>query len=451
MKIICRVVLAVMAISFGMRVAAQQAGELEEHVGEEMEEAMQHYNEGVGFVEAEKLDQAQKAFEEALQKLGKRRDPDAKRLRAAAGNNMGNLWILQGHPDKAEPILREALEADPEHALALSNLGVAVLQQGRLEEAVMLFERARVADPEAVEPLKNLAELTLEMGKLRSAGEYTVAGLQRAPDDQRLLILLATVYERAGKPERQERVWQKLVESTDGSIESRLLLATYYLKQGIYAQAESILNEILAERPDYPEAQLQRARLLHATGSQTEAETLLRDLINKQPEEEPVQSELVRVLHDSGQNEDTLALARETVRKFPEDAEAWFVLGVCLESAGAFQEAEDAYRKAIAQDVRHARALNNLGLLAARKNDLDGAVKHLTAAMVVDPLYTDARYNLGRMLVISKKDFERGVALVAGVVGKGGESAIKARAFLDDLKMIAEGKDPGWGVTGSAE
>ena len=64
--------------------------------------------------------------------------------------------------------------------------------------------------------------------------------------------------------------------------------------------------------------------------------------------------------------------------------------------------------------------------------------------MQADPLDAEAQYNLGRALVISKKDHERGVRLLFSAAQGRGEAAERAKKLIDDLEKIAKGVDPGW-------
>ena len=68
---------------------------------------------------------------------------------------------IESDPQKAEALLREALEADLFHGPAHNNLGVIHLERGDLYEAAGEFEWARKLMPGHPDPRMNLA-LTLE-------------------------------------------------------------------------------------------------------------------------------------------------------------------------------------------------------------------------------------------------------------------------------------------------
>lgn len=71
------------------------------------------------------------------------------------------LPFLETDPERAERLLREALEADLFHGPAHNNLGVLHLSRGELYEAASEFEWARRLMPGHPDPRLNLA-ITLE-------------------------------------------------------------------------------------------------------------------------------------------------------------------------------------------------------------------------------------------------------------------------------------------------
>ncbi len=69
--------------------------------------------------------------------------------------------LMEGEPDRAEELLRQALTLDLYHGPAHNNLGVLHLMRGELYEAANEFEWARKLMPGHPDPRLNLA-LTLE-------------------------------------------------------------------------------------------------------------------------------------------------------------------------------------------------------------------------------------------------------------------------------------------------
>lgn len=79
------------------------------------------------------------------------------------------------------------------------------------------------------------------------------------------------------------------------------------------------------------------------------------------------------------------------------DAQEWYELG-CEVEYGAPEEAEEAYRKAIAIDPGHADAHVNLGRMLHERRAFMQAEQHYRTAIRLDPDHTTAHFNLGVLL-----------------------------------------------------
>ena len=88
----------------------------------------------------------------------------------------------------------------------------------------------------------------------------------------------------------------------------------------------------------------------------------------------------------------------------------WFVEGTRAESLGNEDaRAETCYREALALDPGLAAARTNLGGLAYRAGNIDGAREAFEAALALDPDQPEARFNLAN-LVLESGDLELAVA-----------------------------------------
>ena len=413
---------------------------------EEGEGAMTDYDTGLELLKAGRDDAALAAFRSAITKTEAATDPAARVIRSTAANNAGNILLRRGQAAEAEALYRQAVAADPKHALAINNLGVSLLKQGQVQAAVETFEQAVRIDPQHGMALNNLASLLIQAGKLDLAAKYLATSLKLNPQNRRqTLFLTARLYDKANRPATaQEGLYQELVSTTDGSKLARLKLATEYLQAGLLGQAERILASLLQKEKEWPEARLQQARLQALQGREAEAITALRALLPLLPQETAVRTDLAALLLRTGKTDEAGALARDATQKVPGDAAGWFILGRVNEKKGAFDEAEKCYFKAISSDRGHAEAWNNLGILAARREDVKTALTCYINALFADPDSTEAQYNLGRSLVVSKTDFERGVRLLMTASTGTGEAAERARKYVADLELIASGGDPGW-------
>lgn len=409
------------------------------------------YEQGLERVEQGRREEALSAFRRALEEAAAVKHPQAAVLVSTAANNAGNLLLLQGKPQEAEAYYRRAVAADPKHALAINNLGVALLKQGKLQEAVKTFEQAIEAEPHQGLAHNNLASLLMRTGELKRAAQLLAAALKLNPRNEQTLLQMAQLYALANKPEMQPQIWQTLVKTTDGSLQERLRLGSWYLQARILPQAERVFEELLQERPEWPEARLQRARVQALTGQANRALKELQDLLPLLPKEPGVRTDLAALLLKADRVPEAETQARQAVAAFPKDAKGWFVLGCVQERLKQTLDAEKSYYEAVRLDRACGDAWNNLGVLAAKRNDVNTALTCYMAALFADPYDPEAQYNLGRSLVIGKKDYARGVRLLVAASSGSGAASQRAQAFLADLETISKGGDPGWQAAGARQ
>lgn len=404
------------------------------------------YEKGLALMKDKHRAEALVIFQEVMSAPAElRKNQQARVIVSCAADNAGSLLLIDGKVSEAEDAYRLAVTNDPKHALALNNLGVVLLKQGKLREAMRSFEQAVKVDPRQGMALNNLSSLLMHTGEFKRAAKTLATALKLNPRNEQTLLQMAELYARIGKPEMQPKIWDALVKTTDGSLKERLRLGSWYLQANILSQAETVFKQLLREHSDWPEARLQLARLNALKGNKLMAVKELRVLLPLLPDEPGVRNDLAVLLLNDNHIKEARKLASESVQVFPNVAKGWFVLGCVNERLDRTGEAEKNYFKAVKLDRGCVDAWNNLGVLTAKKGDVNTALTCYVAALFADPYSVEAQYNLGRSLVIGKKDYERGVRLLMRAAAGKGEAADRAKRFVADLEKIAEGGDPHWG------
>jgi Flp pilus assembly protein TadD len=95
---------------------------------------------------------------------------------------LGNLWVEEHDPAKAESFYRATLAIEPRHKSALSNLGVLALQANRLPEAVSLFRAALAEEKNDAKTHYLLARAYQANGDLTGAVAEIQIALRLKPD-----------------------------------------------------------------------------------------------------------------------------------------------------------------------------------------------------------------------------------------------------------------------------
>ena len=89
-----------------------------------------------------------------------------------------------------------------------------------------------------------------------------------------------------------------------------------------------------------------------------------------------------------------------------QSSEAYYALGRYHDGSQAWDKAIDAYRKAVAADVRNVEARNALGVALARSHRFDEAEATLRKALGIDPNSAHVRSNLGFVLLLAGRPQE---------------------------------------------
>ncbi len=140
------------------------------------------------------------------------------------------------------------------------------------------------------------------------------------------------------------------------------------------------------------------------------------------------------------------------------DPQGFYNVGNALARLGDFDEAVNAYRKAIDQRKgNYSRALNNLGVVLLRQGRWDGAYDAFMAALKLENFhYAEASYNLGRLYSargesdLAIREWRRALAVdpehiaAAQALSRGGSgSAIVRREAASTVVVKPESSDKG--------
>jgi tetratricopeptide (TPR) repeat protein len=138
--------------------ADEAAGFYRKALALDPESAAAHYNLAASLARSGALAEAERHFRAALA-----RKPSAQTYAALA-----LVLRRQGRLDEASASLREAIEADPEHAAAHDQLGTILAEQGRFEEAAHHYGLVVRTQPSAAAHEK-LAQVLLRLGRTDEA------------------------------------------------------------------------------------------------------------------------------------------------------------------------------------------------------------------------------------------------------------------------------------------
>ncbi|MDK9721829.1 MAG: tetratricopeptide repeat protein [Rhodospirillales bacterium] len=325
--------------------------------------------------------------------------------------------IRSGQFQKAEPLLRSALAADPAFGEARYELGNTLLHLGRAADAVIELEVVSAQVP-------NNAAVWLRLGDARFA--------------QTRLDKAAVCYRR--------------VIALDPSIVSaHNNLGNALLSLGLERDAAQSYREAARLAPNRPEPWNNLGVALMGIDDFAEAAEAFGKAANLQPGFAAAWTNLATALDRLGRHQDALAPANKALELSPQLPEAHNILGNVLSTLGKRAEARESYGRATALRpayieahlnlarlaleegnadlaMRHARhalkhrpdsapALDALGIALAALGQTEEAIRHHEQAAARNPKFADAFVNLGNALTAcariseAKTAYKRALAL----------------------------------------
>lgn len=159
------------------------------------------------------------------------------------------------------------------------------------------------------------------------------------------------------------------------------------------ARAVKLAQEVVKERPDMAAGHELLAFVLQQTEHVGEAIDNLRAAIKTGQESETTRVQLALLLTESGKAEEAVRLLAPLAGST--DPEVLNAYGVALADLGKVDEADAQFRKVLQTDPNNAPALQNLGIVALRRDDVPTAMSFLTRALELNPKLPLALNTLG--------------------------------------------------------
>ncbi|MDI6777747.1 MAG: tetratricopeptide repeat protein [Patescibacteria group bacterium] len=114
-------------------------------------------------------------------------------------NNLGDVYMRQGNPEKAIEEFKKAIEINPDYADAYHNLAHTYSQIGQVEEAMKNYQRALEINPSLWQSYQNMAEVYFNAGQLDLALENMKKAIEINPTDENLKKNLQVIEENFKK------------------------------------------------------------------------------------------------------------------------------------------------------------------------------------------------------------------------------------------------------------
>lgn len=339
------------------------------------------------------------------------------RVRVVPADRDGNYYLaqayhLQGQNERALGAIRTAEQAAPADVDVWQKYGELLCSAGQYEAAIPWLEKAKAADPTLHRINFDLAVASFDSMNLNAAVEYATAEAAATPEgsvDLPDISLLAAAEVKLGQWTQAESNLQRVLTVHPEDAEALMELGHCELELKNGADAVRDLQRSLQLDPTLVQAHYFLSRAYAAEGRATDAQheaalhrELMQHLSFAVPRAEAKQdSELAgRAQQLLMQGKETAALqlfAEEQKGPYVTRGSAWMSVGATYLAMGKSQDAERAFRRALALDPKTPGIHTYLATLALQMGDLSQAETNLEAELALDPNHPLALGELGEV------------------------------------------------------
>jgi arylsulfatase A-like enzyme/Flp pilus assembly protein TadD len=194
------------------------------------------------------------------------------------------------------------------------------------------------------------------------------------------------------------RRFDELIGGGIESFEAHLYLARALMGSQQPARAAVHFEQATRRAPLLEEAWVGWVEARRMTGGPSAAIAIAREGLTKNPRSSRLLMREGEMLRDLGDVNGALARLRESVQSDPLNAAAWNALGMTLGGTNRLDEAEQAFRTAIARDASDHRYFFNLGLALSRQGRAPEGRPYFEKALELQPGFTPAREELRKLV-----------------------------------------------------
>ena len=361
--------------------------------------------------------------------------PEASRS-AKLYSALGYTYEQQKQYKNAISAYRHAIEMDRDNLDAIRGLAQNLMNDGQADAALEQYKVIADANPEDAQTYVRIAEIYRKQGKFDLALESLKKAEYMVQDSVEVPYSMAAVYQAQGRFDEASQILQNLLkktEKTDGNYNqsernnravflerlgsvyrdqgnTQLAVDTFrkllalgdenavrgyqqiidtYRESKQWQQATAVAKEATQKLPNNRDLRMVLDGQLADTGEPDKALKDVRSMLKGTPEDREVYITLAQMntrLKRWNEAEEALGKAEQLSTKPEDKAYVYFLRGSTYERQKKFEQAEEMFRKVLANDPQNAMTLNYLGyMLADRGIKLDEALGYIKKAVELDP------------------------------------------------------------------
>jgi len=296
----------------------------------------------------------------------------------------------------AASFARQASEADPKNAEAHRLLGDAALAGGQDADAEREYTAAIVLDNSNAKSQFGLAALAERQKKWNTAASLYRRALDLDPKDIAAARGLGRSMAELGDASAARIAFGRAIEIDSGSAAAHNDFGVFLFRSGDDARAVEELTEAVRLDPGRAVYHENLGRAYRRKGMLKEAERELTEASRLAPDDAAIWIALGRVRVEAKEVDGAAAAYATALKLDPIREDAAADLGSLLADAGRLPDAEAALTGAIENNAKSPVLWNNLGVVRVREGRYEQAIEAFHKAIALDAGFEPAKTNLAR-------------------------------------------------------
>ncbi len=387
---------------------------------------------------------------------------------APAELELGNLYLIGNHPDRARQYASEVLSREPknfsaqllvaqsylaqknypqalielEKATALRPreaplqlaIGIAQLGNGDTASAATSFEHALALDPTSVDGYRDLANLHQKLGQFQPAEQTLRQGLKATSGAPALYLAMADLYCR----------WGRVADA-------QATIANFEAKQKSTADLHSGVGDFWVAHNQLPSALaeyriayslspslLLKKKFVNVYITMNDVPDAIRwnqQILSQNPKDRQALMFAGAITHLQGRDADAVEQLRKALEGGSASVFGHYYLGVSLMALGKDDSAQSEFYQCLKMDPSFSFAFLQLGQLSLRAKDAVGAAHYARQVLLLDPSMV-AGYLLAADAAILSGDTSRAqkALFVASQLSPGSLAIQVRQAVVDGMR-----------------
>ncbi len=358
---------------------------------------------------------------------------------------LGNIYYEQGKYDEAAKQYREALDKAPENGALLFNLATALMKRGDEMSAMDYFKRAGAADrigDVAYRAYGQLGAMYIDRMAFDEAEKYLKMAVSVRPADATNHYNLGIAYLRQNKREEAVAELRKAEELGEQNAALMQNLGEAYVSLKDYDRGLAVFGKLRGMNSRNTKILSRLGEIYYEKGEMDSAYESFKRITELEPTTENARIAYLNmgnILDDTERYEEAIEAYQKALSISPKDDEALYNLGVTYKHAGKPELAIAAWRKASNLDTKDPKPLLAIADYYYEKKLYDLAEKEYRNVAGRWPSSQEAHFKMAT-IGYKKNQFDYAFRAYEKVIQIDGKSDMARKAYVNQALIIAKNK-----------